>query len=52
MIKVGDLVQSPDDGCIGVIIEMFYAIHGQRFKVKWADGLEQWHWHEALEVIA
>jgi hypothetical protein len=51
-MQIGSLVLSPDDGCIGVIIEIFYAIHGKRYKVKWADGLEKWHWQEAIEIIA
>jgi len=51
MIEIGDLVQSPDDGCVGVIIEKHHTIK-YRYKVKWADGLEQWHWQEAIEVIA
>jgi len=52
MIEIGDLVQSPDDGCVGVIIKMTHTIHGKRYKVKWADGLEQWHWQDTFEVIA
>jgi len=52
MINIGDLVQSPDDGCVGVIIAIRGKSWHYRYKVKWADGLERWHWQEALEVIA
>ena len=50
MIQIGTLVQSPDDGCVGVVLEKSN-LHSL-YRIRWADGLEKWHWLETFEIIA
>jgi len=50
MIPTGTLVQSPDDGCMGVVIQK--SNKHNMYKIRWLDGLEKWHWAETFEIIA
>jgi hypothetical protein len=50
MIPTGTLVQSPDDGCVGVVLEKSN-LHSL-YRIRWADGLYEWHWQGNFEIIA
>ena len=49
-IPTGTLVLSPDDGCMGVVIQK--SNKHNMYKIRWVDGLEKWHWAETFEIIA
>jgi hypothetical protein len=51
MIQIGTLVLSPDDGCVGVVLEQSKQyLHA--YRIQWADGVCEWYWAEMFEIIA
>ena len=50
-IPTGTLVLSPDDGCVGVVLEQSKQ-YLNAYKIQWADGICEWHWAETFEIIA
>jgi len=51
MIEIGTLVLCPDDGCIGVVLEQSKH-YTNAYRIRWADGLYEWHWQGNFEIIA
>ena len=51
MIEPGTLVQSPDDGCVGLVIEK-HAQYTSIFKIRWLDDCDEWLWEDLFEVLS